>query len=463
MRFKPYGYQRFNIRHVYDNVAAGLFMDMGAGKTVCTLTAIDRLLKEGKVKKVLVIAPKKVAESVWSDEIQLWDHLKHLTYSIVLGTAAERTLALRRKTNLYIINRENVPWLVTLYGLAFPFDMLVIDELSSFRSPSSARFSALKMVRPLIRRVVGLTGTPMPNSMLDLWPELYLLDRGQRLGKSITDYRKKYFDPGLRNGYTIFNYQVKKGDALLGKDIYEKEIIEKISDICVSMNARDYLDLPPVTDRIIKVRMPDDVMARYIEFEKKSILEISELEEITAVNAVALVTKLLQFSNGAVYDADKKYHEIHTAKLERLEEIVETLNGNPLLVFYSFRHDVERIMYWLKQYKPVKLEKPSHIRDWNAGQIPVMLAHPASAGHGLNLQFGGHNVAWYGPTYKRELHAQANKRLDRPGQLKPVVLNNLICVGTMDEDVVKSGAAKDGAQHSLMKAIQMRIDKYVRV
>lgn len=455
-----YDYQRFASRHIIDNPYSGLFMEVGLGKTVSTLTALNVLKCMGEIKKTLVIAPKLVAEHVWSDEVQNWDHLQHLTVSKILGTASRRKKALYCKADIYIINRENVVWLTAQYGTAWPFDCVVIDESSSFKSPKAARFKALRRIRPLIRRVIELTGTPSPNSLLDLWPQLYLLDMGERLGKTITNFREKYFQPNQRNAQVVYNYKPKKVEYanLIGADIWEKEIHDKISDICISMRAKDYLDLPETIYRDIKVHLSAEALARYQQFEREQVLALAE-KEITAVNAAALGTKLLQFSNGAIYDEDKIPHEVHRAKLETLEEILDVATS-PVLIFYWFQHDLSRLTRFLARFKPVNIKTAGSIEKWNSGQIDVLLAHPGSAGHGLNLQHGGHTIIWFGQTWSLELYQQANGRLPRPGQTHSVVINNLVAVGTMDEDVVNARLRKAAGQDALMDAVKARVRKY---
>jgi len=447
-------YQDYSVDFIIENLYCGLFLDLGLGKTVTALTAIDRLMYDLlEVEKVLVIAPLRVAQDTWSTEAQKWDHLKHLRISKVLGSERQRKEALRAKADIYVTNRENVVWLVGYLGSAFPFDMVVIDELSSFKSPKAQRFKVLRQVRPLMKRVVGLTGTPAPNSLIDLWSQLYLLDRGERLGKTIGEYREKYFSPGQRQGAVVFNYKARDGSG--------QKIHDRISDICISMKAEDYLSLPERIDREVIVKLPDKVRRQYEDFEKAQVLALME-GDITAVNAAALTNKLLQFANGAVYDTNKAPHEVHAAKLDALDEILDTANGQPVLVFYSYRHDLERIMTRMKQYKPVRLDKPEDIKAWNRGEIQLMLAHPASAGHGLNLQAGGNIIVWFGMTWSLELYQQANARLHRQGQQKPVIIHHLIAEGTMDTDVIQALMKKADSQESLLAAVKARIEKYTR-
>lgn len=415
-----HSYQTFAVQHIISHPEAGLLLDMGLGKTVSTLTAIKKLMDEYlEVNKVLIIAPKRVAESTWCDEIEKWEHLKGLTVSKILGSQKQRKEALKASADIYTINRENVVWLVSHLQGYWPFDMVVIDELSSFKSSKSARFRALRLVRPKTNRVVGLTGTPAPNGLIDLWSQIYLLDMGARLERTITAYRTKYFRPGRTNGQIVFDYKLNNGS--------EEAIYKQIGDICISMKAEDYLQLPERIDRTVDVHLTEKLAEQYMEFEKEQVLALeNEDGDISAVNAAALSNKLLQFSNGAIYDSERNVHEIHSEKLEALEEIVEAANGQSVLVFYSFRHDVSRIMRKLKSFHPKEIGGPEDIKAWNNGNLPLLLAHPASAGHGLNLQGGGHIIVWFGLPWSSELYQQANARLYRQGQSKPVIIHHLI-------------------------------------
>ena len=453
-----YDYQRFCVKHILEHPYCALFLEMGLGKTVSTLTALNII----KPKKTLVVAPKRVAETVWTDEVNNWQHIRHLRVSKVIGTEKQRKVALLAAADIYVINRENVVWLTAFYGTGFPFDCMVIDELSSFKSAKAARFKALRRIRPFIKRVIGLTGTPAPNSLMDLWPQMYLLDQGERLEKTITRYREKYFQPNQRNAQVVFNYKPKKVgfEDLLGSDILEKEIHDKISDICVSMKSEDYLNLPETVYRDIKVRLSPEALKQYKEFERSQVLALAE-SEITAVNAAALSTKLLQCANGAVYDEEKNWHEVHQAKLEAIEEILDTATS-PVLVFYWFKHDLERLSRFLARFKPVDIKQADSIKKWNNGKIDVLLAHPGSAGHGLNLQHGGHTIIWFGQTWSLELYLQANGRLPRPGQKHSVIINNLVSVGTMDEDVIRARKNKEKGQAALMEAVKARIKAYAK-
>lgn len=443
----------------------GPWADMGLGKTVATLTAIDWLLKNTGIRKVLVVAPKRVADSVWSAEIEKWDHLRHLTYSKILGTEKQRKAAVHAKADIYLINRENLVWLTAYLEMSFPFDMAVIDESSSFKNHASQRFKVFRKVRPLIKRVVILTGTPSPNGLLDIWSQIYMLDRGQRLGENITAYRKKYFRRKiLRNGeYDKFNYELVQGNLpdadLLGGDINEKEIYDKISDIVFTMKTADYVNLPPLIERDIEIQFPPELQKQYNKFEREQVLKLMEADTINAVNAAALTNKLLQFSNGAVYDDEKVWHGVHDMKLNELAEILDDSNGQPVLVFYSYKHDLERIKARFKE--AVELKGNKEIDAWNRGEIPLMVAHPASAGHGLNLQHGGNIVVWFGLNWSLELYQQANKRLHRQGQTRPVIVHRLICVKSMDQDVAAALIRKEKGQDALMEAVKARIHKHL--
>lgn len=450
MKFKSWNYQQYAINHVIDNSASGLFLDMGMGKTVSTLTAIDDLILLGEVNKILVIAPLRVAEDTWSTEVDKWDHLKHLRISKILGSKKQREEAINTEADIYVTNRENVDWLVTECFNSWIWDMVVIDELSSFKSSKAKRFRALKKVRPYFKRIVGLTGTPAPNSLIDLWPQIYLLDGGQRLGKTITGYKERYFKPGRRNGYVVYNWELKEGS--------EEAIQNKISDICISMSAKDYLDIPERIDNRVEITLPIKVMDTYKQLEKDLVLEIGE-EDITAANAAVLTNKLLQLANGAIYSEDKEVVRIHDEKLDRLEEIIDIANGKPVLVFYNFKHDYDRISKMLtkNKIKNQALNTSDDIKKWNNGEIQVALLHPASAGHGLNLQYGGNIIVWFGLTWSLELYQQANARLHRQGQKETVIIHHLIAKGTVDEDVMNALANKEVNQNMLLEAVKARL------
>lgn len=450
MKYQAHNYQIFATKHVIDNKFCGLFLEMGTGKTSSTLTAIDQLIYERfEVDKVLIIAPKFVALNVWTAEGQKWDHLKHLKFSIIIGDPRQRVQALRMQADIYVINRENVSWLVQYYQSGFPFKMVVIDELSSFKNPQSQRFKALRIVRPLIKRLVGLTGTPIPNGLPDLWSQVYLMDQGERLGKTLTAYREAFLTPDKRSRGQIFSYKVRPES--------EQEIYDRIGDICISMKARDYLELPPRIEQDVIVQLPDDIQKQYDKFERDQIMQIAE-SEITALSATALITKLLQFSNGAIYDSERKVQHVHDAKLEALEEIIEQAGGQQVLICYNFVHDLERI---LKRFPGArKIASTKDMDDWNEGKVGIMAGHPASMGHGLNLQHGGRIMVWFGPTYNSELYDQACARLDRQGQTKPVLIYRLLGRETMDGDVLQVLLSKTEKQDSLMNAVRAKVEFY---
>lgn len=442
MKFVPHEYQKISYNHIIDHPASGLFLDMGMGKTVTTLTAVDDLMHNFlEVSKVLVIAPLRVAEDTWSRETAKWDHLKHLRISKILGSEKQRLEALNTEADIYVMNRENTQWLVKTLGLKWDFDMVVIDELSSFKSSSSQRFKALKKVRPMIKRLVGLTGTPAPNGYMDLWSEVYLLDRGERLGKTLTSYRNEYFFSIQRPGFQL--YQIRNGSQEL--------INQRIKDICISMKAKDYLNLKEPLYINVPAVLAKDEMQKYKEMEKEAILELGE-ETITALNAAAVATKLLQIANGAVYDNSGSYVNIHDRKLDVLEDLVEGANGNPVLVFYNFKHDYSRILERFPKAR--KLETSKDIEDWNKGKVPIMLAHPASTGHGLNLQDGGNHIIWFGLNWSLELYQQANARLHRQGQTEGVIIHHIITEGTMDDRVLQVLQGKTDRQESLLEALK---------
>lgn len=451
MKYKPYDYQEYATQWILDKEKAGLLLDMGMGKSVITLTAIDELMFDYfEVSKVLVIAPLRVAESTWDEEAAKWDHLKHLKISKVLGTEKERINALYTKADIYIINRENVKWLVDKCGKDWPFDMVVIDELSSFKSHRAQRFKALRKVRPFMKRVVGLTGTPAPNGLIDLWSQIYLLDGGERLGKTITGYRERYFLPDKRNQHIVFTYKLKEGA--------EEAIYEKLSDICVSMKAEDYLKLPERINNIIPIYLPKKAKDKYDQLERDLLLPLKD-SDIVANTAGVLANKLLQMSNGAVYDENGDVKEIHNAKLKALEDTIEAANGKPVLIFYSYKHDLDRIKKHLKRDDLTVLDTSEDVKNWNEGKIPIMLAHPASAGHGLNLQAGGNIIIWFGLTWSLELYSQANARLYRQGQKQNVIIHHLVSKGTMDEDVMKALEGKEVGQEALLNAVKARVRK----
>ena len=455
MEFKPHDYQKHCIDKIITTKKLGLFLDMGLGKTVTTLTAVKELkYNRFEVRKVLVIAPKKVAEGTWSREADKWDHTKMLRVSPVLGSQAKRIKALNTPADIYIINRENVCWLVDYYKNDWPFDMVVVDESSSFKSHKAKRFKSLSSVSGHIERMVLLTGTPSPNSLADLWSQVYLLDGGQRLEKRYTHFREKYFDPGQRNGYVVFNYNAKPGS--------ENAILSRISDICISMKASDYLQLPDVVDHEIPVVLDIKAAKAYYELEKQMVLQLPEDdEEISVTSAAALSNKLLQLANGAVYDDDHNYYEVHNCKIDAFLELIESLQGKPALVFYNFQHDKARILKALEKSKlRVRELKTAADEDaWNNHEVDILLAHPASSAYGLNLQEGGNHVVWFGLTWNYEQYTQANARLHRQGQTEKVIIHHLICSGTRDEDVMQALKRKEDVQEWVMQSLKARIKK----
>ncbi|WAX06042.1 hypothetical protein BD26P3_00043 [Phocaeicola phage BD26P3] len=450
-------YQLRAVEHIEENPYCGLFLDMGLGKSVSTLTAILDLLEGCVISKVLVIAPKRVAQTTWKDEINNWEHLKGLRLSVIDGNADQRRAAMMVDADIYTISRDNICWLVQEYGgVRLPYDLVVIDELSSFKNHASKRFKALRKVRKFIPRVVGLTGTPSPNSLIDLWSQMYLIDEGQRLGKSIGRYRDEFFTAGSRNGDIVYNY-VPKAPA----EETEQKISTRISDICLSMTAEDYLRMPDKIMIYDTVEMDEKDYKRYKEFERERILELIDSDEpLSAASAAALSNKLQQFANGAVYDSERNVMQVHDQKIEKLKELVEAANGNPVLVAYSFKHDLDKITEALKEYKPVKLQTPADIQRWNEGKIQVLITHPASAGHGLNLQKGGNTIIWYGNTWSLELYLQFNARLYRQGQKKPVYIHHIVTKGTVDEKIIRSLGGKKDTQDGLMNCIKELMEYY---
>lgn len=449
MEFVPHNYQQIAIDKILNTDKTGLFLDMGLGKTVITLTAIELLMYSYlEIDCVLIIAPLKVAEDTWSREMFKWEHLRHLKISKILGSEKQRLTALYKEADIYVINRENVEWLtneLSSFGDAWKFDMVVIDELSSFKSPRSQRFKALKKYITRSKRVVGLTGTPSPNGLIDLWSQVYLLDRGERLGKTLTAYRERFFRPDKRNATTIFSY------ALL--DDADKDIQKLLSDICISMTADDCLELPERIDNIIEIKMTEKEQKAYNQFERDLVIEFLE-GEVTACSRGVLTNKLLQYCNGAMYINDDEYVNTSNSKLKALEEIIDTSNGKPVLCFYSFRHDLERIMKKFK--KAVKIDNSEDIAKWNNGEIPLYLAHPASAGHGLNLQDGGCIIVWFGLTWSLELYMQGNARLHRQGQKEKVIIHHLIMKDTVEERVYRALGEKEDVQNNLIESLKAK-------
>ncbi|HZK52976.1 MAG TPA: DEAD/DEAH box helicase [Desulfosporosinus sp.] len=453
MKFIPHPYQSYCINRLLADPALGLFLDMGLGKTVIALTVINDLkFNRFAVSKVLVIALKKVAEATWAKEAAKWDHLHMLRVVPALGPLKKRIRALNTPADIYVINRENVCWLVEYYRNAWPFDMVVVDEFSSFKNHQAKRFKSLTWVRKYITRFVGLTGTPAPNGLLDLWAQVYLLDEGQRLGKKITHFRERYFDPDQRDRDHVFSYAPKPGS--------DEVIRQLIGDICVSMKAEDYLDLPDCVSVTVPVLLDPKAKTAYDSLEKEMLLEVGD-STIDAGTAAVLTNKLLQLCNGAVYDENRDVVDIHQCKIEAFMELVEGLNGQPALVFYSFKHDLVRIQKALASsgLRVQQLKTPQDQDDWNARKIDILLAHPASAAYGLNLQEGGNHVIWFGLNWSLELYQQANKRLHRQGQTEKVILHHLIVEGGADEDVMSALEDKGSTQDKLMSALKARIEK----
>ncbi|MDI9468665.1 MAG: DEAD/DEAH box helicase [Bacillota bacterium] len=449
MKYVPHGYQDYVTAMIKDRPATAQWVDMGMGKTVSTMTAFADLMHDDvRISRTLVIAPLRVAKDTWTREASKWDHLQYLKLSRVLGSADERRRALEEPADIYVINRENVPWLVDFYQRDWPFDGVIIDEASSFKNHNSKRFKALRKVRPLIKHIVQLTGTPNPNNLLDLWAQVYLLDRGERLGRTITAFRNEYFLPGRRNGHIIYDWVPRKGA--------KEAIYEKLSDICYSMRAEDWLTMPDRIDNVIDVHLPDEALRQYLQMERDLIIELGD-SEIAALNAAALSNKLLQMANGAAYDDTGRPQLVHDAKLEALDEVIE--ETDTLLVYYSYRHDRDRI---LQRYPYARtLDDEKDIADWNAGRIKLLLAHPASSGHGLNLQDGGHVICWFGLPWSLELYQQANARLHRQGQQHSVIIHHIIARNTMDGHVLKVLQAKASGQDALLNALKARIEEVI--
>ena len=452
MQYKPHDYQQYAINYILEHPIAAVILGMGLGKTSITLTAIEQLMYDSfEINKVLVVAPLRVARNTWSDEIHKWEHLKHLKYSIVLGTAADRKKALAADADIYVINRENLQWLVEQSGVSFDFDMVVLDELSSFKNWNSKRFKAFMKVRPKVKRVIGLTGTPSFNGLMDLFAEFKCLDMGERLGRFISQYRVNYFVPDQINGQIVYSYRLRKGA--------EEQIYNKISDITISMKALDHLKMPELISNEYPVYMSEHEASLYDDMEAEMFLPL-RTGEITAANAAALSGKLLQMANGAVYSDDGEEIQIHDQKLDALEDLIEAANGKSVMVAYWFKHDLTRIRRRLSERKISfeKLDSEESIRKWNRGELPVALIHPASAGHGLNLQSGGNILIWFGLTWSLELYQQTVARLWRQGQsAETVVVQHIITAGTIDEDVMKALANKDMTQNRLIAAVKARV------
>lgn len=443
MKFIPHEYQAYAIRRIEDQPACGLFLEMGLGKTIITLTAISDLIALSEVRKVLVVAPLRVAQSVWMQEAAKWDHTSHLHVVRVLGHAAERRAALAQGADIYVINRENLAWLVEELGRRWDFDMVVLDELSSFKSRNSQRWKAMRKVRSKTRRIVGLTGTPAPNGLIDLWAQIYLLDGGDALEHTLGGYRERYFRPGRCCGTTVYEWIPRRGA--------EEAIYKRLEGLCVSMKSVDHLTMPERVDNVITVPLSAKTRHIYEEMQRDALVELQG-EVITAANAAAVTNKLLQLAQGAVYDEDKRWHVIHDAKLEALEDIVEAANGKPVLVYYAFKSDLERLKCCFPE--AVELRSDDDVERWNDHQIQMLIAHPDSAGHGLNLQNGGSIMVWFGLTWSLEKYQQANARLYRQGQKDAVVIHHLVAQGTVDERIIRVLAGKATLQDELMEAVK---------
>ena len=448
MKYEPFEYQLFTKRFILGHPAAGVFLDMGMGKTSIALTAVEELLHDYfEIRKVLIIAPLNPAKNTWPAEIAKWDHLQDLTYSLVLGSQAERLTALAQDVDLYIINRDNVVWLVDQYKKAWPFDMVIIDELSSFKSSKAQRFRALKRVRPYIKRLVGLTGTPAPNGLLDLWPQMYLLDGGEALGKTLTGYKYSYFIPDKRNQQIVYTWKLIPGA--------EKKIYKKISGVCISLSSAEYLNLPERRYIRHEFALSEPAAKMYRRLERETLLPFSD-GDIDGATAATLRSKLLQLAGGAVYDENGVAKILNEDKLLALDDLIEEANGQPVLIFYNYRHELSRIL--ARYPEAVSIKDEGAIDRWNAGEVPILLAHPASAGHGLNLQQGGHIIIWYGPTDNLEYYQQANKRLHRPGQKQTILIHHLLARDTWDTPVLDSTLLpKEEQQNALLEAVRARI------
>lgn len=444
MQYKPHEYQQYATKFILEHPVAAILLDMGLGKSVITLTAIKQLIHQDKVHRVLVVAPLRVAKQTWPEEINKWDHLKDLTYSVITGNKSQRVKAAQKEVDIYIINRENLKWLIES-SIPFDYDMLVIDELSSFKSYRSQRFKALKRVRPLIKRIVGLTGTPSSNGLMDLWAEFRVLDMGKRLGRFISYYRANYFDPDKRNMYQVFTYKPKPGA--------EQSIYRAIDDITISMKSKDYLQLPPLTMNTVPVKMSPSEQTIYDELNAQLVVS-TQGKQIDALNAASLSNKLCQMANGCVYDDQQQVVQIHQRKLDAIEDLVEAANGKPVLIAYWFKHDLAQIK---QRFQVREIKTTQDINDWNAGKIPLALIPPASAGHGLNLQAGGSTLIWYGLTWSLELYQQTNARLWRQGQQQPVVIYHLITEGTIDENIMTALKQKDKTQLALINAVKANL------
>lgn len=449
MKFKPHDYQRYTIQFIIDHPESAIFLGMGMGKTISTLTAINDLIRNRfETQRVLVIAPIRVARDTWPAELNKWDHLAGLTVSPIIGTTKQRQAATHRQADIYTIGRENIPWLVKHHGGRWPYDMVIIDELSSFKNPQAKRFKALKKVRPKINRIVGLTGTPAPNSLLDIWAPFRLIDNGQRLGRYITHYRDQYFTPGRRNGTIVYNWNLRPGA--------DQAIYDNIADITVSMRTTDYLQLPEATHQHITVQLPPKARKHIDTLKRDLVLDLDD-DTIDAANAATLSLKLQQLAGGAIYnEAGDDYITIHDEKIQALTELVDQAAGNTMLVCYWFKHERDRILAAIPGARV--LDTQQDFEDWNAGRIPVALIHPASAGHGLNLQTGGHIMVWYTTPWSLELYEQANARLHRQGQTEPVSIIHIDTAGSIDQTIHQALTRKDTTQQALITAVKAQLE-----
>lgn len=447
MQYTPHTYQTRLKDFIIDHRYAFLTVDMGLGKTVTTLTAVRELLEDYfEISRVLVIAPKSVAENTWTGECAKWDHLAHLRVSVIMGTEAQRVRALTTPADIYVINRDNVVWLVRHLGRRWNFDTVIIDESSSFKNPQAQRFKALRKVRPKIRRLVLLTGTPSPNGHMDLWAQMWLIDMGERLGKTLTSYRTRYFRPGRSNGHVVYDWILRPGS--------HEAISDLMSDVTVSLKAKDWLEVPDFIETDIRIALSPSESKAYRDFERDQLMSLDG-KDIEAVTAAALTNKLLQFTGGAMYDTEHGWHQVSDAKLRALDDILEAANGEPVLVFYQYKHELERLLDRYASMKPVAFSgSPETLKAWNEGRIPLMVCQPASVQYGLNMQQGGHIIVWYTPTWNLEQYQQANARLHRQGQTHPVVCYRLICEGTVDNRVVDAVAGKDNIQEALLQMIR---------
>ena len=455
MHYNPHTYQTRLKDFIIANRYAFLTVDMGLGKTVTTLTAVRELLEDYlEASRVLVIAPKSVAENTWTSECAKWDHLQHLRVSVVMGDEKRRVRALEAEADLYVINRENVAWLTGHLGKDWDFDTVIIDESSSFKNPASQRFKALRRVRPRIRRVILLTGTPSPNGHMDLWAQMWLIDMGERLGRTLGAYRTRYFRPGRSNGHVVYDWHLQPGAA--------DAISAKMQDVTVSLKAEDWLEVPDLIESDIRIALSPTESKAYRDFERDQLVSMDG-KDIEAVTAAALANKLLQFTGGAMYDTEHGWHIVSDAKLRALEDIIESAGDEPVLVFYQFKHELTRLQERFKPLHPVTFSgEPDILRDWNTGRIRMLLCQPASVQYGLNMQNGGHIIVWYTPTWNLEQYQQANARLHRQGQERPVLCYRLICDGTIDERVIAAVSSKDHAQESLLAQIRALQQKYLQ-